>query len=101
MDFNLKAESQQSPVFEYLSRNAAWLRPSAATLMVVAVPALVTMVNPVLAAGLPSGVVAAAAMLGCFGVGLGAAMTDTASALLVRVLGFGACAGILLVHVFG
>lgn len=101
MDFNLKVESQQSSVFEYLSRNAPWIRPMAATLMVVAAPALVTMVNPVLAAALPSAVLAAVAMLGCFGIGLGAAMTDTVSALLVRVLGFGACAGILLVNVFG
>jgi hypothetical protein len=101
MNFNLNAEPQASGMYEYLSRNAKWLRPAAVTLVAVAVPALAATIDPKLAASFPTWIAPIAAVLGCFGVGLGAAMTDTFSASLVRILGFGACAVILLATIFG
>lgn len=101
MNFNLKAEAEPNGLFEYLSRNSTWLRPAAGTLVAVAAPALVASIYPKLAAYLPAWIVPTAAVLGCFGVGLGAVMTDTFSASLVRILGFGASAVILLATIFG
>ncbi len=101
MNFNLKEEDQADGMFDYLSRNAKWLRPAAGTLFAVSAPAMVATIDPKLAATFPTWIAPTAAFLGFLGVGFGAVMTDTLSASLVRILGFAASAGILLTTIFG
>jgi len=88
MNFNVETEDQPSGLAAYVSRNAAWLQPAAATLLAVATPAVLASVDPSKAAILPGWLVPAAGVLGCFATGLGAARTDTASAGVVRLVGF-------------
>lgn len=101
MKVNQSEEQPSASMFEYLGRNEKWLRPAAVTLMAAGAPALVAIADPTLAASIPSRIVPTVAVVGFFGVGLGAALTDTASAVLARIVGFGASAGILLATIFG
>ena len=88
MNFNVENEDRPSGLAAYVSRNAAWIQPAAATLLAVATPAMLASVDSTKAAILPAWLVSAAGALGCFATGLGAARTDTTSASVVRLLGF-------------
>lgn len=100
MRFDVNEEPQSTGIDEYVSRNGKWLRPAAGTAIAVAGPVLMASVDPKAAELFPVWLVPTAGVLGCFGIGLGASMTDTVSGVVVRIVGFGAAAGILLATIF-
>lgn len=85
---------------DYFSRNARWLRPAAGALVAIAAPTLAVHVAPSAAAQIPSWAIPTATVLGALGVSLGAFLTDTTSAAVIRVVGLGAAIGSLLYFVF-
>jgi hypothetical protein len=88
---------------DYITRNAMWLRPAVATLLVCVFRVAQAGIDPQLAAALPSWLTPAssvASVAGAAAVGLGASMTDTTSAAIVRIVGFGAALGLMLLYMF-
>lgn len=72
---------------DYLTRNGAWLRPAAGTLLVLAPTYLMPQLGVPL--DLPAWLPLVGCVLGGVGTGLGAAMTNTLSAVVMRFVGFG------------
>jgi protein-S-isoprenylcysteine O-methyltransferase Ste14 len=89
-----------SPYQLYFHRNKRWLLAAMGTALVVVAPMLASVIDPTVGELAPEGLVFVGLVCGAFSIGIGASMTDTASARVVRVLGFGVAVGALMAKLF-
>lgn len=83
---------------EYVKRNQRWINPFFACLVLSAAPVLMAIIDP--SVKLPGWISTVGLILGGLSAGIGAAITETMSAKIVRFLGSALAISVTLVSVF-
>lgn len=84
----------------YFERNRLWLNALLAGFIISVAPLLLAIVDPTVAVSLPKWINVTALILSGFGVGLGAMLTDTSSAKVVRFLGSAFAIAVIAYNIF-